>query len=94
MNLLTCNRMVATFVEKAVLYGPCETLAESLNYAWTSIYTDLGDAEDALAWMKANVIGLTPVTSVHERSPAWLETAADVPHNREELAFETSDMDD
>lgn len=83
---LTTNRMIATFAEGATIYpvGNNKTLAESLDFAWTSVYTGMSDAESALAWLKANVVGFTPVTDVHQDSPAWLESAADVPHNRDE----------
>jgi hypothetical protein len=88
MNLAH-SRMVATFVEGATVFdtghpSTMQSLAQSLNFAWTSVYTNAPDADRALAWLKANVIGISPVTCVHEHSPIWLSTVADVPHNRHE----------
>lgn len=85
--------MVATFVEHATLYGPCTTLADSLGFAWTSIYTRGSDADAALEWMKANVIAIGPVTAVHVNSPTWKETEADVPHERQEEPLYAPDDD-
>jgi hypothetical protein len=81
---ITNARMIATFVEGAVTYKGQKTLAHSLSYAWTSIYTGAGDGPEAFQWLRNNVILLDAVTDVHINSPAWEETSHEVPHSREE----------
>lgn len=84
-------RTVATFKENAVPYSPplappgqVLSLAESLSMALENWRMGFSDAPAALAWIKDNVIGVGPVTNVHKDSPAWRETAGQLPHNRQE----------